>query len=58
MTKVFHCAELKEGCTEVIRGENADQVIELAKRHAEKDHGHTEHPEDKVAEVRKRIRDE
>jgi len=32
--------------------------VAQAKRHAEKEHGHTEHPADKVAQVIARIRDE
>ncbi|MGI8877932.1 MAG: DinB family protein [Candidatus Limnocylindria bacterium] len=58
MTKVFHCGELKEGCAEVIRGSSTEDVVAQAKRHAEKEHGHTEHPADKVAQVIARIRDE
>ena len=58
VTKVFHCGELKEGCAEVIRGSSTEDVVAQAKRHAEKEHGHTEHPADKVAQVIARIRDE
>jgi len=58
ITKVFHCGELKQGCTTVIRGATNDDVVAQAKRHAEAEHGHTEHPADKVAQVVARIRDE
>ena len=58
VTKVFHCGELKEGCAEVIRGSSTEDVVAQAKRHAEKEHGHIEHPADKVAQVIARIRDE
>jgi len=46
MTKVFHCGELKQGCTTVIRGATNDDVVAQAKRHAEAEHGHTDHPAD------------
>ena len=58
MTKVFHCGELKEGCTTVIRGATNEDIIQQAKRHAEQEHGHAEHPADKVAQVIAKIRDE
>jgi len=58
VTKVLYCSEVTPGCTKVIRGETAEQVLELGKRHAELDHGHNEHPAEKVAEVVSKIRDE
>ncbi len=54
----MHCGEVMEGCTVVLRGETEDDVMRQGRQHAEKDHGISEHPPEKVAAVRGKIRDE
>lgn len=58
MTKVLHCGEVMEGCVMVLRGETEDDVMRQGRAHAEQDHGITEHPPERVAAVRAKIRDE
>ena len=58
MPKVLYCSEVVERCTAEFRGETDDDVMRQAKAHAERDHGHTEHDPDRVAEVRAKIREE
>lgn len=58
MAKVLHCGEVVAGCTAVIRGETEEDVLRQGRAHAEKDHGIVEHPPEKVAEVKGKIRDE
>ncbi len=58
MTRVLYCKDVIETCTAVFRGETDEEVMRQARAHAEEDHGHREHSPERVAEVRRKIRDE
>jgi predicted small metal-binding protein len=39
MAKVLRCRDLGMDCPKVIRAETEEELLKLAKEHAEKDHG-------------------
>ena len=58
MTKVLNCADVMQGCAQVLRGQTEDEVMQQAGEHAARDHGVQQPPPEVVAQIRAAIRDE
>lgn len=55
--KVLHCGELMPGCTTVITGKDADEVLTKAENHARKEHNMVLMPPSVVAQIEAAIKD-
>jgi predicted small metal-binding protein len=55
--KQFACGDVVAGCDGVVTGEDEDEVLAAAARHAADAHGMTEVPDDVVAAIRAGITD-
>jgi predicted small metal-binding protein len=58
MRKVLHCADVMEGCAQVLHGATEDEVMQQAGQHAARDHGVSNPPAEVVAKIRAAIREE
>ena len=58
MTRVLRCGDIVGGCTEVIRGETDDEVMEKGSVHAAEAHGFRDAPPEIIQQVRSLIKDE
>jgi len=58
MTKILSCRAVGADCDVVIRGENEEEVILKALRHAAEAHNITHVPEECVLQLKAAIRDE
>jgi predicted small metal-binding protein len=57
MSKVLNCGDLMPGCTTVIVGKDADEVLEKAEAHARKEHNMTIIPPTVVSQIEAAIKD-
>jgi len=58
MAKVLRCADVTGNCTEVIRAQTEEEVLQAAAKHAQERHGLVTIPPDMAAKVKAAIRDE
>lgn len=58
MAKVLRCGDLMSGCQHVVRGENEEDVLKQAAKHAAEAHNIKEVTPDLVAKVKSKIRTE
>ena len=57
MTKELHCGEIMDGCPEVIRGENEEEVMRKGAQHARDVHGMESLDDDTIRRVKSKIRE-
>lgn len=57
MAKELRCADVIDGCDEVMRGETEDEVMAQGARHAREEHDIQEMDEETKRTVRSKIRD-
>jgi predicted small metal-binding protein len=57
MAKELHCGEIMDGCPEVIRGKDEEEVLRKGAQHARDAHGIENLDDETVRTVKAKIRD-
>jgi predicted small metal-binding protein len=57
MAKELHCGEIMDGCPEVIRGQNEEEVMRKGAQHAREAHGIDSLDDDTIQMVKSKIRE-